>query len=82
VQLSLADIKLANFIDHLAMQPGGPMLVRTFQMYPTVWKVRETVCMDRKIATWRSTGRHRALSVVTSDYYHNLVHANPNHNIV
>ncbi|GJJ74855.1 hypothetical protein EMPS_07213 [Entomortierella parvispora] len=53
-KLSLADIHLANVIDHFATLPSGKEILALFQK-SELWKVKENVEKNPDIAVWRAS---------------------------
>ncbi|ORZ28813.1 hypothetical protein BCR41DRAFT_344113 [Lobosporangium transversale] len=54
-KLSLADIHLANVIDHFSHLPAGKEINALFQRSDALWKVKEIVEQNPEIAAWRAT---------------------------
>ncbi|KAF9289216.1 hypothetical protein BGZ68_009815 [Mortierella alpina] len=59
-QLSLADIHLANIIDHFSQLPQGPIIIPEFQKCEAIWKVKEAVDSQPDIAAWRASDECKA----------------------
>lgn len=70
-QLSLADIKTANAIDHFACQPKGDELIEIIKTSPALWKVKETVDSHPKLAKWRVSEEFKELEASTKAFYDN-----------
>ncbi|KAG0056022.1 Glutathione S-transferase S1 [Gryganskiella cystojenkinii] len=60
-RLSLADIRTANAIEHLAVQPCAEELLEIVAQSPQLLKVRETVANDPRIAAWRASEAYKTL---------------------
>ncbi|KAG0203493.1 hypothetical protein BGX28_004246 [Mortierella sp. GBA30] len=60
-KISLADIHLANIIDHFSHLPQGQVFTAEFQKSAAIWKVKETVETNPDIAAWRATEECEAL---------------------
>ncbi|KAF9207284.1 hypothetical protein BGZ59_011255 [Podila verticillata] len=54
-RLSLADIRVANILEHLANQPNADDLMAIVAKYPHVFKVRESVANHPKLKAWRQS---------------------------
>lgn len=54
-RLSLADIRVANVLEHLANHPCGDELMAIVAKYPHVSKVRESVANHPKLKVWRQS---------------------------
>ncbi|KAF8937348.1 hypothetical protein EDD21DRAFT_423606 [Dissophora ornata] len=61
-KLSLADIHLANVIDHFSHLPSGKAITAEFQKSKTLWKVKEVVEQNAEISAWRATDECKALA--------------------
>ncbi|KAG0367713.1 hypothetical protein BGZ54_003391 [Gamsiella multidivaricata] len=59
--LSLADIHLANVMDHFSHLPSGEAITAEFKKCTELWKVKETVEQNPEIAAWRATDECKAL---------------------
>ncbi|KAK3821400.1 MAG: hypothetical protein J3Q66DRAFT_367109 [Benniella sp.] len=70
-ELTVADIKTANLIDHFAMQPAGPELIEIIQKAPVLWKVKETVDNHPKMAEYRNSTAYKELTERTIAFYKN-----------
>ncbi|KAF9326290.1 hypothetical protein BG006_010283 [Podila minutissima] len=58
-RLSLADIRVANILEHMAIEPDADALLAIVAKYPLVFKLREMVANHPKLAAWRqSEGCH------------------------
>ncbi|CAO3565860.1 unnamed protein product [Mortierella alpina] len=68
-QLSLADIKTANAIDHLGLQPGGQQLVDLIMRSPALKKVHTAVAQSPRIAAWRASQEYQLLSRGTKAFF-------------
>ncbi|KAI7832655.1 hypothetical protein BC939DRAFT_433993 [Gamsiella multidivaricata] len=60
-KLSLADIHLANVMDHFSHLPSGEAITAEFKKCTELWKVKETVEQNPEIAAWRATDECKAL---------------------
>ena len=69
--MTLADIKTANAIDHFALQPKGEDLIEIIKKSPALWKVKETVDSDPKLAKWRISEEFKELEASTKAFYEN-----------
>lgn len=67
----MADIKTANAIDHFGLQPKGDELIEIIKKSSALWKVKETVDNDPKLAKWRGSGEFKELEAYTKAYYEN-----------
>ncbi|KAF9297982.1 Glutathione S-transferase S1 [Mortierella antarctica] len=54
-KLTLADIHLANVIDHFSHLPAGKTITAIFKTSELLWKVKEEVEKNPEIAAWRQT---------------------------
>ncbi|KAG0096828.1 hypothetical protein BGZ93_003939 [Podila epicladia] len=54
-RLSLADIRVSNLLEHLAVQPNADELMAIVAKYPHVFKLREQVAHHPKLAAWRQS---------------------------
>ncbi|KAF9407980.1 hypothetical protein BGZ94_002493 [Podila epigama] len=55
-KLSLADIRVSNFLEHLACQPMAENdLLPVMRNYPNVFKLRESVARHPKLHAWRTS---------------------------
>ncbi|KAG0056021.1 hypothetical protein BGZ83_006634 [Gryganskiella cystojenkinii] len=68
-RLSLADIHLANVIDHFSHLPSGKETTAMFQKSEAIWKVKETVEKNAEIAAWKSTEECKAFSDMSVTCY-------------
>ncbi|KAF9968872.1 hypothetical protein BGZ70_000016 [Mortierella alpina] len=67
--ISLADIKTANVIDHLGLQPGGQQLIHLIMRSPALRKVHATVAQSPRIAAWRASQEYLLLSKGTRAFF-------------
>ncbi|KAF9959718.1 hypothetical protein BGZ72_008965 [Mortierella alpina] len=68
-KLSLSDIRTANAIDHLGLQPGGQQLVDLIMRSPALRKVHATVAQSPRIAAWRASQEYQLLSKGTKAFF-------------
>ncbi|KAG0306725.1 hypothetical protein BGZ98_001829 [Dissophora globulifera] len=61
-KLSLADIHLANVMDHFSHLPSGAAITAEFMKSKELWKVKETVEQNAEIAAWRATEEYKVLA--------------------
>ncbi|KAI1318319.1 Glutathione S-transferase S1 [Mortierella claussenii] len=61
-KLSLADIHLANVMDHFSHLPRGNELASEFQKSELLWKVKEMVEQNQEIAAWRNSEECKMLA--------------------
>ncbi|KAG0341949.1 hypothetical protein BG000_007499 [Podila horticola] len=54
-RLSLADIRVSNVLEHLAVQTNADELMAIVAKYPHVFKLREQVAHHPKLAAWRQS---------------------------
>ncbi|KAG0347598.1 hypothetical protein BG005_011997 [Podila minutissima] len=54
-RLSLADIRVANILEHMAIEPDADALLAIVAKYPLVLKLREMVANHPKLAAWRQS---------------------------
>ncbi|GJJ74856.1 hypothetical protein EMPS_07214 [Entomortierella parvispora] len=70
-KLSLADIRTANAIEHLSVQPCADELMDIIKKAPSLMKVRETVANDPKIAAWRASKEYQTLTSNSKAFFLN-----------
>lgn len=68
-QLSLADIRTAIAIEHLAVQPCADELLEIINQSPSLIKVREMVAKDPKIAAWRASEEYLTLTSNSKGFF-------------
>ncbi|KAF9572267.1 Glutathione S-transferase S1 [Mortierella alpina] len=68
-QLSLADIHLANIIDHFSQLPQGQIFTAEFRKCETIWKVKEKVDRQPDIAAWRASAEYKEFVQGSIDHY-------------
>ncbi|KAG0013665.1 hypothetical protein BGZ82_002066 [Podila clonocystis] len=54
-RLSLADIRVANILEHLSIEPEADDLLAIVSEYPHVFKLREMVANHPNLAAWRQS---------------------------
>ena len=69
VQLSLADLHLANIIHFYSTVPWAKMALDEFQKYEAVWKVKETVDRVTELDGWRTSDEFKQYEKESHDYY-------------
>ncbi|KAF9426642.1 hypothetical protein BGZ94_006234 [Podila epigama] len=68
-RLSLADIHLANIIDHFAALPSGEVTTAMFKKSTPLWRVKEEVEKDLSIRNWRDLEEYRAFAKSMVEVY-------------
>ncbi|KAG0271975.1 Glutathione S-transferase S1 [Linnemannia exigua] len=68
-KLSLADIRTANFIEHMNLQTGGQALYDIINISPCLRKLCVEVAVDYKISRWRSSQAYKILTTATDHYF-------------
>ncbi|KAF9959720.1 hypothetical protein BGZ72_008967 [Mortierella alpina] len=68
-QLSLADIHLANIIDHFSQLPQGQIFTAEFRKCKSIWKVKETVDSQPDIAAWRASAEWKVFAQGAINHY-------------
>ncbi|KAF9962915.1 hypothetical protein BGZ65_007223 [Modicella reniformis] len=61
IKLSHADIHLANIIDHFSHLPLSTAIAAMFQKSELLWRVKDIVELDPRIAAWRATDECKVL---------------------
>ncbi|KAG0357064.1 Glutathione S-transferase S1 [Podila minutissima] len=68
-KITLADIHLVSTLDHFAELPRGEEIVDKFRASPLLWKVKETVEADPRIAAWRESEEFKKLHEAGKKFY-------------
>ncbi|KAF9968874.1 Glutathione S-transferase S1 [Mortierella alpina] len=68
-KISLADIHLANIIDHFSHLPKGQVFTAQFRTSEAIWKVKEAVERQPDIAAWRASAECEVFVQGSINYY-------------
>jgi hypothetical protein len=69
MQLSLADLHLANIIHFYGTVPWAKMALEEFKKYEAVWKVKETVERVTELDEWHASDEFKRYEKGSLDYY-------------
>ncbi|KAG0344608.1 hypothetical protein BG004_004330 [Podila humilis] len=70
-RMSLADIRVANLLEHLDHQPFGHELMGVVEKYSNLFALKDSVANDPKLEPWRKSERWKALSKSTKGFMAN-----------
>lgn len=67
--MSLADIRTANLIEHIAVQPQAAQVLEVINKSAALNQLRETVAKDAKIAKWRASPEYAKLQESSKAFF-------------
>ncbi|KAF9962460.1 hypothetical protein BGZ72_004829 [Mortierella alpina] len=67
-QLSIADIKTATFVDHLA-RVGGEKVLISEEATPAIWKVKTTLEQNPRYAEWMNSEQFKSFTEVNLRFF-------------
>lgn len=67
--MSLADIHLANVMDHFSHLPAGKTITAMFKNSALLWKVKNEVEKNSEIAAWRKTDEWKQFDKYSVEVY-------------
>ncbi|KAF9407979.1 hypothetical protein BGZ94_002492 [Podila epigama] len=70
-KLSLADIRISNMLEHFACQPAAEEILAIIQQYPNLYKMRQSVASNPKLAEWRKSEEWTATFAKTKAFFEN-----------
>ncbi|KAI9241095.1 hypothetical protein MVEG_01429 [Podila verticillata NRRL 6337] len=70
-KLSLADIRVANMMEHFAQQPCAEELIEIMKQYPNLYKIRESVANHPRLTAWRKSERWKNSDKASKAFFEN-----------